>query len=311
MSDYDLVIIGGGPAGLAAGIYAARRNLKCIILSETAGGLMSLAHMIENYPGVDPMPGIDLAERMKKQAEKFGCEFKLANVVGLDLKGETKKVSTHDETYSAKAILITTGGHNKKLGVEGEDKFVGKGVSYCAACDGFFFKKKKVAVIGGSDCAVSVAAYLSEIASEVFMVHRRDELRAEEANQAKLNKSNIKIVWDSVVERIDGDKMVNRIVVKNVKTGASSELAVDGVFIECGEVPTTEIVKAAGIEVNENNFIKVNSKFETNVKGVFAAGIVTGSLSQVIVAAGEGAQAATNAYAFVKGESKPDYGVKK
>jgi len=168
-------------------------------------------------------------------------------------------------------------------------------------------------VIGGSDCAAGVAAYLSEIASEVFIVHRRDELRAEEANQAKLNNSNIKMIWDSVVERIDGEKTVRRVIIKNVKTGATSELAVDGVFIECGEVPTTEIVKAAGVEVNENNFIKVNDKYETNLKGVFAAGIVTGSWSQIVAVTGEGAEAAMSAYMFIKGGNKKpaDYGEKK
>ncbi len=309
---YDLIIIGGGPAGLTAGLYASRRNLKCLILSETNGGLMALAHWVENYPGVEPINGMDLSDRMKKQAEKFGCEFKPDKVVGFDLKGDEKKVMTHDGQYSAKAIIIATGGHSKKLEVEGEEKFIGKGVSYCATCDGPLFRGKKVAVIGGSDCATSVATYLSEIASETYMIHRRGELRAEEANQEKLRKANVKIIWDSVVESIEGDRFVRKAIVKNIKTGEKTELALDGIFIECGEIPTTDLVKAAGVEVDEKGFVKVNGALETNIKGVFAAGIVTGSISQIVIAAGEGARAATSAYTFVKGDTKTiDYGAKR
>ncbi|MEM7817145.1 MAG: thioredoxin-disulfide reductase [Candidatus Aenigmatarchaeota archaeon] len=315
MEIYDTIIIGGGPAGLAAGLYAARRNLKVIILSETLGGQMALAHLVENYPGVEPMPGLKLAEKMKDQAEKFGCEFKFARVVSLDLKSEIKKVKTSDLEYFAKTVIIATGSHYRKLEAEGEDKFIGRGVSYCSTCDGPLYKGKKVAVIGGSDSAVKSAIYLNEIASEVYLIHRRDQLRAEEANQEQLRKTKVKIIWNSVVEKIEGDNVVRKILIKNVNTNELTELAVDGVFIEIGEVPTTEIVKAAGVEVNEKNFIKVNEKFETNIPGVFAAGDVTGSFAQIVVAAAEGAEAATNAYLYLKGgvygERKPDYGVKK
>jgi len=316
MKVYDIIIIGGGPAGLAAGLYAARRNLKALVLTQILGGQMSWAPSVENYPGVNPMSGMKLAEKMKRQAKKFGCKFKLEAVVELDLKNEIKKVKTTERKYAAKSIIIATGSHYRKLEAEGEDKFIGKGVSYCAICDGPCFKGKKVAVIGGSDAAVKSALYLSEIASETYLIHRRDQLRAEEANQELLKKSPVKIIWSSVIEKIEGDNLVRKIIIKNVNTNEKTELVLDGVFAEIGEVPTTEIVKAAGIEINEKNFIKVNQNFETNIQGVFAAGDVTGSFAQIVVAAAEGAEAATNVYLFLKGgvygEKKPaDYGEKK
>lgn len=314
--DYDIIIIGGGPSGLAAGLYAARRNLKTLILFQVLGGQMSYAPSVENYPGLIPTPGIKLAEKMKKQAKKFGCGFKSDTVISLDIKGETKKIKTTEKEYKTRAVIIATGSHYRKLEAEDEDKFIGKGVSYCAVCDGPLFKGKKIAVIGGSDTAVKSALYLSEIASETFLIHRRDQLRAEEANQKKLEKSKVNIIWNSVVDKIMGDKFVNKIIIKDVNTNETKELAIDGVFVEIGEVPTTEIMKAAGIEINEKNFIKVNDKFETNIAGVFAAGDVTGSFAQIVVAAAEGAEAATNAYLFLRGgvygENKPaDYGEKK
>jgi thioredoxin reductase (NADPH) len=277
---------------------------------------MSYAPSVENYPGSNPIPGIKLAERMKRQAKKFGCQFKMETVVSLDLKGEIKKIKTTEKAYKARAIIIATGSHYRKLEAEGEDKFIGRGVSYCANCDGPLFKGKKVAVIGGSDTAVRSALYLSEIASETFLIHRRDQLRAEEANQENLKKSAVKIIWNSIVDKIEGDKFVDKITIKDVNTNETKELAVDGVFVEIGEIPTTEIMKAAGIEINDKNFIKVNESFETNIKGVFAAGDVTGSFAQIVVAAAEGAEAATNAYLFLRGgvygEKKPaDYGERK
>lgn len=313
---YDVIIVGIGPAGLTAGLYAARRNLKVLVIGESLGGQMSWAHVVENYPGVEPVSGSELAERMKKQAEKAGCEIRTGVVKGLDLRGETKKVTTSEGEFTAKAVIIATGCGHRKLNAEGEEKFIGKGVSYCSTCDGPLFKGKKVAVIGGSDTAVKSALYLSELASETFMIHRKDQFRAEEMNQENLKKTNVKIIWDSVVERIEGEDRVKKIIIKNVKTNETSELEIDGVFIEVGEVPTTEIVKAAGIEINEKNFISVNENKETNIPGVYAAGDVTGSLAQIVTAAAGGADAAMNAYLFMKGgfygEKKPmDYGERK
>ncbi len=316
MEKYDVIIVGAGPAGLTAGIYAGRRELKTLILGEILGGQMSYAHLVENYPGVEPMSGKELAERMKKQAEKFGCEVKMETVVNMELQGEIKKVITREGEYRADVVIIATGSKPRRLKIEGESKFLGKGVSYCTICDGPLFKGKKVIVIGGSDAAVTSALYLSEIASQVFLVHRRDQLRAEEANQEKLKKSPVKIIWNSVVEKIEGDEVVRKVLIKNLKTNEAKELEVDGVFIEIGEVPTTEIVKKAGVEVNEKGYIKVNERMETNIKGVYAAGDVIGSLAQIVVAASEGAQAATNAYLYLKGgvygeRRKFDWGEKK
>jgi len=301
MTDYDIIIIGAGPSGLTAGLYAARRNLKVLVIGETLGGQMSLAHVVENYPGPEPMSGIELAEKMKKQAEKFGCEVKLDKVGFLDLKGEIKKVRASEKEYTSKVVIIATGSHYRRLSVEGEEKFIGKGVSYCATCDGPLFKGKKVAVIGGSDSSVTAAIYLSEMASDAYLIHRKDQLRAEEANQKKLKESTVKIVWNSVIEKIEGNETVKKIIIKNVNTNETKELEIDGVFVEIGEIPTTEIVKAAGIEVNENNFIKANDKFETNIEGVYASGDVVGSFAQIVTAASEGAEAATNAYLYLKG----------
>jgi thioredoxin reductase (NADPH) len=316
MEEYDIIIIGGGPAGLSAGIYAARRNVKTIVLSETLGGQMSLAHIIENYPGVEPISGLELADRMKVQAEKAGCTIRLEPVVSMDLAGETKKVKTRDNEYTSKIVIIATGSHYRKLGAVGEDKFIGKGVSYCSICDGPLYKGKRVAVVGGSDSAVKAALFLSGIAAETCLIHRRDQLRAEETNQANLMKTNVKLIWNSTVESIEGDSSVRKIIIKNVETNEKSEMEIDGVFIEVGEIPTTEIAKSLGIDVNERNFIKVNDKFETSLPGVYAAGDVTGSLAQVVTAAAGGADAATNGYLFMKGgvygERKPlDYGAKK
>lgn len=316
MTDYDVIIVGAGPAGLAAGLYAARRALKTLVVGEILGGQMSWAPSVENYPGSDSMPGLKLAEKMKKQAENFACKFKLEKVVALDLKTEVKKIRTTEKEYSANTIIIATGSHYRKLEAEGEDKFIGRGVSYCATCDMPLFKGKKVAIIGGSDTAVRSAIYASEIASQVYLIHRRDQLRAEEISQKKLEKTKVKIILNSVVDKIEGDKFVKKIIIKNLNTNKKTELAIDGVFIEVGEIPTTEIVKAAGVAINEKNFIKVNENFETNIQGVFAAGDVTGSFAQIVVAAAEGAEAATNAYLYLKGgfygEKKPaDYGEKK
>lgn len=299
MTDYDTIIIGAGPAGLTAGLYCGRRNMKTLILSEDIGGQMALAHLVENYPGIEAMSGIEMAETMRKQAEKFGSEIKLEKVIGMNLKGEVKKIKSDGGEYTAKTVIIASGAMHRKLNVEGEDKFMGKGVSYCATCDGPLFKGKRIAVVGGSDCAMISALYLAEVGREVYMIHRRNEFRAEEANQAKLKRSKIKLILNSVVEKIEGDKFVKNLKIKNLETNKISDLPIDGVFIEVGHIPTSEIAKKAGIEINENGFIKCNEKRESNIKGVFVAGDITGGIAQISVAVGEGAVAAMSAYSYI------------
>lgn len=312
MKVYDVIIIGCGPAGLTAGIYAGRRNLKTLLIGESMGGQQALAHIIENYPGIESISGMDLTETMKKQCENFGCEIKIEKVIDMELEGEIKKIKTGEGVYESKTVVLATGEMHRKLNVKGEDKFLGKGVSYCPTCDGPIFKGKKVAVIGGSDSAVTAAVYLSEIASETYLIHRRDKLRAEEANQEQLFKTKTKIIWDTTVNEIQGDNVVKKIKIKNVKTNEEKEVEVDGVFIEVGMIPSVEIAKKSGVEANEKNYIKVNRKQETNIKGVYAAGDITGALPQIISAGGEGATAATNAYFFLKGiyGRKVDWGEK-
>lgn len=313
---YDVIIVGAGPAGLAAGIYAGRRNLKTLIIGELLGGQMSLAHIVENYPGVNEIRGLDLTNTMREQAEKFGCKIKIEKLGDMDLKGDIKKIKTNKAEYESKAVIISTGGQHRKLNIEGEDKFLGKGVSYCATCDGPMFKGKKVAIVGGSDTAIKYALYLIEICSEVYLIHRRDQFRAEEVNQQELKQSNVKLILNSTIEKIEGDKTLNKIKIKNVKTNEVSDLEIEGLFIEIGQVPTTEIAKKAGIETDDKDFIKVNRDQETNIKGVFAAGDITGGLQQISTAVGEGATAATNAYLYIHGPAysgKPviDWGEKK
>lgn len=297
---YDLIIIGAGPAGLTAGLYAGRRHLKTLIISEDVGGQMALSHLVENYPGTDPKSGMELAEKMKKQAERFGCEIVNESIDGVDLKGDIKKVMAEGKKFEAKAVIIATGAQHRKLNIEGEEEFLGKGVSYCATCDGPLFKGKKVVVVGGSDSAVTVALYMEKIASQVHLIHRRDKLRAIEANQKMLFNSTIKVIWDSVVEKIEGEDLVKNIKIKNVKTEEIVDLPVEGVFIEIGYIPSTEIMEKEGVETDEKKYIKTNEKQGTKVEGVYAAGDVTGGFPQIVTAAAQGAVAATSAYFYIQ-----------
>jgi len=305
MTDYDIIIIGTGPAGLAAGIYAGRRDLKTLIIGELTGGQMSLAHIIENYPGIKSIKGLDLTKTMQEQAEKYDCKIKMDKVIDMELKDKIKKVKTTSKEYTCKVVIIATGGQHRKLNIEGEDKYLGKGVSYCATCDGPLFRDKTVAIVGGSDTAIMYAVYLDDICKKVYLIHRKDKFRAEQANIENLEKTKVEKVMDSNVEKIEGNETVNNLKVKNIKTGKVSDLAVEGIFIEIGQIPSTEIAKKDGIKVNEKNYIIVNEDKETNIKGVYAAGDVTGTLAQIVTAVGEGAIAATSAYYYIRG---PVYG---
>lgn len=294
---YDVVIIGGGPAGLTAAIYAGRKGLKTLLLEgELLGGNMNFAHVIENYPGFESISGMELAEHMVKQAEKY-AEIKLEKVTEL---GE-RYVKTEFGTYETKVIIIATGTVHRKLNIPGEEKFLGKGVSYCATCDAPLFQGKRVAVIGGGNSALSAALYLSELAEKVYLIHRRDEYRADRVLVERIKSSSIEEVLDSVVEEIKGDGQVKSITIKNVKTGKRKEINVGGVFIYIGTKPITELVEPLNVELNDG-FIKVNRRMQTNIPWIFACGDITGIEFQIAKAVGEGCVAALSAYKYLKGE---------
>jgi len=303
MENWDLIIIGAGTAGLTAGIYAGRSGLKTLILEEKMpGGETAVAPWIENYPGFENISGPELVEKMVKHCKKFGAQInELEKVASLDLKGEKKVAKTDKATYSALAVIIATGTHHRLLNVPGEEKFQGKGVSYCVLCDGAFFKGKKVIVVGGGNSAAMSACYLSSIATEVKLLHRRDQLRAEAAYLNDLKKENVEFLWNSEVKEIRGEGVVNSVVLQNNKTREITELNVDGVFVQIGETPNTQFVTEAGVEVDKKGYIIVDVYQKTNILGVFAAGDVTnGPVKQIGTAVGQAIVAATEAFGYVK-----------
>ena len=299
---YDVIVIGGGPAGLTAAMYSARYGLKTIFF-ETVDPVsqLSLAPKIENYPGFEGS-GMELLNKMKEQAIKAGAESMFEKVNTIIKSNNGFVVKTENGEYETKAIIVATGGKHRELGVEGEKEFVGKGVSYCATCDGFFFKGKKVAVIGGGNAAVAEAIYLKDIGCNVFLIHRRDELRADKVMQDTLFSKKIPVIWNSVVKRIEGRDKVERIVVYNKVEDKEEIINVDAVFIAIGLQPITEIVKDLGVKRDSRGYIIVDREQKTNVDGVFAAGdCCDNPLNQVVTACGSGAVAAKSAYKFVTG----------
>jgi thioredoxin reductase (NADPH) len=301
---YDVVIIGGGPAGLSAGIYTARSRLATLLIEKTAvGGQIINAGMVENYPGFPSgVNGVDLTQAMYKQATKFGLETLYDEVIGIEVSGKQKIVKTPQADFLTKAIIIAGGAERQKLGVPGESEFTGKGVSYCATCDGAFFRDKVVAVIGGGNAAAHEALELTKFANKIYLVHRRNELRATPIVQEKLLvDKRIQLIWDTVVTAVVGEKLVSKIKLHNVKTNQDSELAVSGVFVSVGSQPATGYLKGV-VALNGVGAIITNDKLETDVPGIFAAGdIRSGSIRQVIGAAGEGAMAAINAGKYISG----------
>lgn len=298
---YDLIIVGTGPAGLSAAIYSARMGLKTLVLGESLGSAAE-ALIIENYPGFKRISGLELVEKMREQAEEFGAIIHLPEtVVNLDLKNKIKKVKTESNVYTCKAVIIATGCTHKKLEVPGEEKFMGKGVSYCVTCDGPLFKGKRVAVVGGGNAATAAALYLKDLTSNVFLIHRREELRADEILKRRVVAGGITLLFNSEVKAIIGGNFVEKILVFNRKTGEERLLDVDGVFIYIGEVPQSSLARKAGVLVDEEGFIIVNRKQETNIEGVYAAGDVTGNVRQIGTAVGEGITAAVNSYLYIRG----------
>ena len=303
MEHWDLIIIGGGPAGLTAGIYGARSGLRTLILEEkTLGGAASESPLIENYPGFPAITGQELVSKMTEHCRKFGVTIKeIEGALELDLSSEMKTVKTDQASYSAFSVIIATGCHYRKLGVPGENEFRGRGVSYCAVCDGAFFKEKRVLVVGGGNSAATSALYLSNVASSVKLVHRRDQLRAEEALFRSLQERNVEFLWNTVAKEIKGDVKVRSVVVYNNKTGKTKEIEVDGVFVQVGEVPNSQIAIQAGVKVDEGGYIIVNERQRTNIAGVYAAGDVTnGPVKQVGTAVGQAIVAATEGFGYIK-----------
>jgi thioredoxin reductase (NADPH) len=304
MEKWDLIIIGAGAAGLAAGIYAARSGLKTLIIDEKmAGGTSADAPIVENYPGFSQISGAELAEKMALHCRKTGATIReLETVLSLELKGEKKIAKTARSTYEANALIIASGSHYREIGVKGEKEFRGKGVSYCGVCDGPFFKNKRVLVAGGGNSALTTTLYLSGIAAEVTVVHRRDAFRAEEALVKDVaSKKSIQVLLGTEIREIAGEKVVNKVVLLNGKTGETKEVAVDGVFVQVGEAPNSQIAREAGVEVDEHGYVKIDMFQRTSVAGVYAAGDVTNHpVKQVGTAVGQGITAALEAYSYIR-----------
>jgi thioredoxin reductase (NADPH) len=302
MSEYDVIIIGGGPAGLAAGLYAARAGLKSLLLERgNFGGQVVNARLVENYPGFpEGISGTELGEFMHQQATKYGLETLTAQVTGVK-KGSIYEVSTSEGSIQAESIIIAVGSEYRKLDVSGEERLSGRGVSYCATCDGFFFRDRDVAVVGGGDTAITDALELAQHCRKVYIIHRRDQLRATKALQEKaFSQPKIELVWNSVVDEIVGDKMLKSLRLRNVKTGQSSDLEVDGIFVAVGLKPNSQAFSQL-VTLDEAGFIVTDELMRTSVPGIFAAGDIRhNSFRQVITAAGDGAAAAMSAFKFVR-----------
>ena len=304
MESWDLIIIGAGAAGLAAGIYGARSGLKTLVLEgKMAGGTTLDAPLVENYPGFQNISGVELAQKMAVHCRSTGVAIhEFEKVLSLDLKGEKKIVKTNKATYEAKAVVIASGAHYSEIGVPGEKEFLGRGVSYCGICDGPLFKGKRVLVVGGGNSALITALYIAGLASEVKVAHRRDAFRAEEALvKALKEKANVEILWNTEIKEIKGEKLVNKVTIFDNKTGETKELLVEGVFVQVGETPNSQLAKEAGVEVDKDGYITVDIRQRTNIAGVYAAGDVTNHpVKQIGTAVGQGITAALEAYGYIR-----------
>lgn len=293
---YDVVIIGSGPAGLAAAIYAERARLDTIVIEKTgmSGGQVLTTSEVDNYPGLPGIGGFDLGMKMREHADQLGAHFIDDELLSITDEGEVKTVVCENGTYQTKTVIIATGASHRKLGAPGEEELAGMGVSYCATCDGAFFRNKVTAVIGGGDVAIEDAIFLSRLCKKVYVIHRRDQLRGARSLQDKLfSLENVEMVWDSVVERIKGEEQTGALDVKNVKTGEISELEVDGVFVAVGISPNSQPFE--GLVEMDHGYIKAGEDCQTSVAGIYAAGDVrTKQLRQIITAAADGANAITS-----------------
>ncbi|OGP53684.1 MAG: thioredoxin-disulfide reductase [Deltaproteobacteria bacterium RBG_13_52_11] len=303
MEEYSVIIIGGGPAGLTAGLYTARAQLRTILLEAMIpSGQAYMTERVENYPGFpDGISGRELIERFTQQATKFGLEIlPFTKVESIEVTGGKKVVMAGGKHLSASALIIATGGQWNKLGVAGEEEFAGKGISYCATCDGAFFKDQDVVVVGGGDTALEDALYLSRLARKIYLIHRRDQLRAQKILQLKaLEEPKIVFVWDSVVKEVKGQGVVKTVIIENIKNVAQRELAVSGIFIAIGQRPNTDFVRGV-IDLDDKGNIITDQNCATSVAGIFAAGDVRKKgLRQIATAVGDGALAADAAEKYI------------
>lgn len=294
---YDIIIIGTGPAGLAAAIYGERARLSLLVIEKQpmSGGQIINTTDVDNYPGLQGVGGFELASKLRSHADAMGAEIITAEVKEVELLGDIKRVVTEDAVYEGKTVIIATGATHRKLGVAGEEELLGAGVSYCATCDGAFFRGKEVAVIGGGDVALEDALFLSRISSKVYLIHRRDEFRGAKSLQEKVFAAeNIEIIWNTVAEEVVGEGKVEALALKNRVTGEAYRLSVQGVFVAVGIQPNTELFRGM-TELDKSGYICAGEEGNTSIPGVFAAGDVrTKQLRQVITAAADGANAVTS-----------------
>jgi len=295
-----LIVVGAGPAGMTAGMYGVRSGLKTLVLEKgISGGLSNEAPEIENYPGFNRVGGMELASKIKEHVSRYVEIRELEKVEKIEVSSNELVVTSDKNSYHTRAVVMSTGTRHRRLGAKGEAEFAGRGVSYCATCDGFFFKNKPVAVVGGGDSAVREALYLQNLGCRVTLIHRRDKLRAERYLQQKLVDAGVTIRWNSVVKEIKGDKVVKSVILDSKGSkgeGAESELPIAGLFISIGEEPNSELAAKMGVALDANGYIITDKSQRTNLKHVYAAGDVTGGVRQVVVACAEGAVAALSAY---------------
>ena len=303
MEKYDIIIVGAGPGGLTAGIYAGRQGTRNLILDKGfAGGLGREVPEMENYPGFDNISGMELIDKMKSQAIK-NCELhENENVLEIIKTDDEYRftIKTDKNSYLSKTIILATGSSHRQLNAKGEEEFKGKGVSYCATCDGFFFQGRDIIMVGGGNSALQEALYLDNLGANVTLVHRRDEFRAQKHLQNQIKEEGINVIYNAVVEEIKGDMLVDSVVLKDTQTGELTELPISGIFISVGYVPHTELAEQLGVDLDESGHIIIDKEQKTNIDYVYAIGDVCVGLKQWVVACGEGAVAATSAYHDLK-----------
>jgi len=296
VQEFDVLIIGAGPAGLAAGIYARRAGLSCLILEKgVPGGQVLTSPMIENYPGFPEVPGMKLMDHMAEHARRY-VDIREGEEIVRVKGGERFEVSSGAGKYFSRALILTTGSTHRKLGVKGEDGMTGRGVSYCATCDGFFYKTREAIVVGGGNTALTDALYLHSIECKVSIVHRRDSLRADKHLQESVAERKIPVLFDTVVEEIVGADEVTAVKLRNMKTGVVETKPVNGVFVAVGEVPSNQLAFELGLEMDQGGFVVVDKTFRTNVPYVYAAGDVSGGIRQIVAAVHGGAAAALSCF---------------